>query len=372
MLTRRPLLCIAALALCAGSLSAAPVRVRTTNFLVEAPDENIARQFGQMAEHYRKQKAVEWLGQEIPNWTSPCPLFVKPTMGGAGGATSFNYDRGGYTIISMTIEGSLERMLNSVLPHEVTHTVFAHYFRAPVPRWADEGGSVLSEDDHERNRHDQLCRQFLNTPGKKFPLRRLFNLKEYHEAPDVMLIYAEGYSVTNYLVEASDRETFLNFVSMGMRQGWDKAVQTYYQLQSVEQLEETWLAHLRATRGMARNSGNRGTQGTMIAANPSGRASATAVSREVVRLTAPPAQPQIEPAGATFRGQAGDDRGRPSYLPPPPPGVKPLNSNGHPATNRSAASTPPPPVRLGLPEFAPMPQGKPIQPQGPSPVGFQN
>ena len=55
-----------------------------------------------------------------------------------------------------------------------------------MPRWADEGGSVLSEDDVERARHDQLCRQFLNTPGKKFPLRRLFNLKEYHEAPDVM------------------------------------------------------------------------------------------------------------------------------------------------------------------------------------------
>ena len=26
--------------------------------------------------------------------------------------------------------------------------MFAYKFRAPLPRWADEGGSVLSEDDH--------------------------------------------------------------------------------------------------------------------------------------------------------------------------------------------------------------------------------
>ncbi len=50
----------------------------------------------------------------------------------------------------MNIEGPLDRLLSSVLPHEITHTVFAHYFRTPVPRWADEGGSVLSEDDLER------------------------------------------------------------------------------------------------------------------------------------------------------------------------------------------------------------------------------
>ena len=44
-------------------------------------------------------------------------------------------------------KGPASALKNSVLPHEVTHTVFAHHFRQPVPRWADEGGSVYSEDD---------------------------------------------------------------------------------------------------------------------------------------------------------------------------------------------------------------------------------
>ena len=71
----------------------------------------------------------------------------------------------------MHIEGTLERLLASVLPHEVTHTVFAFHFRQPVPRWADEGGSVLSEDEIERKRHDRLVRNILNN-RRAMPLRR--------------------------------------------------------------------------------------------------------------------------------------------------------------------------------------------------------
>src|SRR5262249_15586019 len=67
---------------------------RTTNFVVEAPTPQIAQQVGQMAEYYRKEKAIQWLGQEMRPWPQPCPLRVTVTMGGAGGATSFNFDRG--------------------------------------------------------------------------------------------------------------------------------------------------------------------------------------------------------------------------------------------------------------------------------------
>ena len=62
----------------------------------------------------------------------------------------------------MEIRGDAKQLLNSVLPHEVTHTVLAHHFGRPVPRWADEGGSVLSENDEERFSHDVRCREILN------------------------------------------------------------------------------------------------------------------------------------------------------------------------------------------------------------------
>jgi hypothetical protein len=327
-------------------LSAAPISAashRTQNFIVEAPTPQMAQQFGQYAEQYRKQKAIEWLGQEMPPWPKPCPLQVTPQMGGAGGATTFNYDfRGGYDIMSMKINGDVERMLHSVLPHEITHTVFAHYFRYPVPRWADEGGSVLSEDEREKGMHDRMCRDFLNK-GQAAPLRRLFQVKEYQELSNVMVLYAQGYSISNYLVSRGGKQAFLGFVATGMRGNWDQAAQNYFQMESVEQLEQAWLAHLRATK----NGGMEIAQNTREQPN-----------RLVTRQTVPPAQPLLEIAG-TARGQSDDDprtaTGSRSQSSPDRTVAVTPSMNVPPPATRSAASTPalPPPVRLGLPEFGP-------------------
>src|SRR5262245_45534551 len=217
----------------------------TQNFVVEAPTAEIARQVGQYAEQYRKEKAILWLGREMQPWGQRCPIQVTLTMGGAGGATSFAFDHGQVWHQQMHVEGSLERVLNSVLPHEVTHTVFAYHFRCPLPRWADEGGAVLSEDDLERDRHDKMVRQILNS-GRAISLRRLLVLKEYPS--EVMALYAQGYSVTSFLVGKSSRPEFLNFIADGMRSGWDAALQRHYQIRNVEELEQAWLTHLRNTK----------------------------------------------------------------------------------------------------------------------------
>ena len=57
-----------------GSMGA---QFRTTNFHVHAADPQVAQLIGQWAEHYRKEKAILWLGQEMPNWPQPCPLHVE-------------------------------------------------------------------------------------------------------------------------------------------------------------------------------------------------------------------------------------------------------------------------------------------------------
>src|SRR5262249_9227697 len=129
-----------------GAVASMGASFRTQNFVVEAPTPEIARRVGEWAEFYRKEKAQQWLGREMPNWTAPCPLTVTVTNRGSGGATTFDYRDDGSYGQQMQIEGSVDRLIASVLPHEVTHTVFAYYFRRPVPRWADEGGAVLSED----------------------------------------------------------------------------------------------------------------------------------------------------------------------------------------------------------------------------------
>jgi hypothetical protein len=222
------------------------------NFRVSAPTDQIAQQVAQFAEKYRRQKALEWLGKEMPTWGQKCPIKVTLTPGGrgtsGGGATTFAFDNGAILEQHMHIEGDLEQILHSVLPHEVTHTVFAYHFRDRVPRWADEGGSVLSENDFERSRHDDLVRRSL-AGGKAFRLRYLFDLENYpRDGQDVMTLYAQGYAITRYLVERNGKPAFLNFLADAKRYGWDQALRMHYRLESVEQLEQGWLDWMK--RGM--------------------------------------------------------------------------------------------------------------------------
>jgi hypothetical protein len=330
----------------------------TQNFVVDAPTPEIARQVGQYAEQYRKEKALLWLGREMPPWGQRCPVRVTVTMGGAGGATSFAFDNGQILSQHMHIEGSLERLLNSVLPHEVTHTVFAYHFRCPLPRWADEGGAVLSEDDVERDRHDKMVRQILNA-GRAIPLRRLLVLKEYPN--EVMSLYAEGYSVTSFLVGKSGRPAFLNFIADGMRSGWDAALQRHYQLRNVEDLEQAWLTHLRNTKR----------QPTQLA-SATGDRSHTSVTRQTI----PPVQPFDDLPPAVVRGVSPEQErdypgkarpvSRPGYLPDFTPAARSASSDGW------QAPAPPVPVKLGAPQFDSQPPaqlGRPV-PGGASPVGY--
>ena len=68
-----------------GAMASLGASYRTPNFVVEAPDPAFAEQVGKWAEYYRKQKAIEWLVQEMPTWGRPCPLRVtiSSTSGGA-------------------------------------------------------------------------------------------------------------------------------------------------------------------------------------------------------------------------------------------------------------------------------------------------
>jgi hypothetical protein len=313
------------LALALTTVALMGAEFRTPNFIVISANQQVCKQMAEWAEHYRKEKAIQWLGREMPNWPEPCPLRVNVTMEPPSGETEFTFGGGRVTSQRMTIRGPLERLIYSVLPHEVTHTVFAHHFKQPVPRWADEGGSVLSEDDTERDRHDKSVRAILNK-GQQIPMRTLLSLREY--PPQVVCLYAQGYSMCDFLVKRSNRQHFLNFVGAGMQQGWDNASKSYYGHANVEELEQAWLKHLRDTKGQSHGQ-------QLLAANPGNNANVNAASfagnpaTKTVRMTVPPAQP-LDPQGIARAVMGGNEPVRPSMgqptvrLEPPVPLMTPL------------------------------------------------
>ena len=167
MTLRRLLLALSLALTIVGPVAAAGFE--TSNFTVDAPSPELARRFGELAEFYRREKALEWLGQEMPPWPRKCPLRVIVSLNGAGGATTFTFgSRDGRPAVmqqEMEIRGEVKQLLHSVLPHEVTHTVLAHHFGRAVPRWADEGGSVLSENDEERFTRTTSAAASCSTPA---------------------------------------------------------------------------------------------------------------------------------------------------------------------------------------------------------------
>ncbi len=88
-----------------------------------------------------------------------------------------------------------------------------------MPRWADEGASLLSED------LARAARVTIKSPttswrgAAELPLSRLFVIEEYPK--DLMSFYGQGYSISRFLIEMGGRPRFLRFVRDGLKSGWD-------------------------------------------------------------------------------------------------------------------------------------------------------
>jgi hypothetical protein len=237
--------CRAAVAICLGlvvgqaSSAHAAAGYKTRNFHVSAPTPQLAKEIGDAAEAWRRQLSIEWLGKEMPAWSKPCPIHAQVAPGmGAGGATSFVFDRGEVFGWKMNIQGSRERILDSVLPHEVTHTIFASHFRQPLPRWADEGACTTVEHRSEIAKQERNLVQFLKT-GRGIPFKQMFAMKEYPK--DVMPLYAQGHSTAQWLIEARGREAFLEFLTDGMRdENWERAVHQHYGFTDLMTMQVAW------------------------------------------------------------------------------------------------------------------------------------
>lgn len=220
---------------------------KTRNFTVTAPDPKVAKQVGDAAEIYRKDLATFWLGRPLPNWSRPCTLKVRAGAMGAGGETKFQFMNGEVLNWNMYVQGSLERILDSVLPHEVNHTIFACHFRRPLPRWADEGAATLFEHRSEQVKQLGLLKQVLNNEREFISLRRLLTMKEYPKGYRPMLIlYAEGFALADFLVQQGGRAKYLKLMADGERLGWTQAIRANYYHGGVDELEKNWRAWVMA------------------------------------------------------------------------------------------------------------------------------
>lgn len=225
---------------CCGDVSSlTAASYRTRNFMVDAPTAPLAKAVGDAAEGYRRSLAEHWLGGALPPWPSPCPIRViaGPQLA-AQGVTEYN--RAPVRDFRMEVVGTPRRILDSVLPHEVTHTILATHFGRPLPRWADEGICTTVEHEEEKAKHEVKLREFLAS-RRGIAMNRLFLLTEYPS--DVLPMYAQGYSVCRFLIEQRGPRAFIDFLSDYMqRPSWTQNIRKHYGYRSLADLQEKWLA----------------------------------------------------------------------------------------------------------------------------------
>ena len=236
----------------------------SANFQVFHDDLELARKVVARAEAARREAARRWTGREpMASWSPRCDVYLYPSAAifaaetrqppESPGFSTAGLSGGKVTARMVKLRVDYAKMLDAVLPHEVTHIVLADLFPdRQVPRWADEGMSVLSEPEAE---------QALRAADLAGPLRTgvLFTpdvlmTTDYPSGAHWSLFYAQSVSMTRFLVDRGTPPQFVQFVKMSQKAGADAALRKVYKIDGVADLESKWKGHAQETMRVATRS----------------------------------------------------------------------------------------------------------------------
>lgn len=138
----------------------------------------------------------------------------------------------------MKIQGSAESIITAVLPHEITHMILASHFKEPIPRWIDEGAATFVENEKERQNYRRLLYQYLRT-GRGIPFNQMFHMAKYPD--DQMPLYAQGFSLAEFLIFQQGHRHYVDFAAMGMKtKNWPQAIYEFYGYENLGELQVKW------------------------------------------------------------------------------------------------------------------------------------
>ena len=104
----------------------------------------------------------------------------------------------------------------------------------------------MAEHSSERLRQQRLAEHVLES-NRRIPLRELLTIQEYpRDMQTVLSLYAQGFSLANFLIQQGGKPRYLKFLEDAYRQGWDQAIVRHYRLPHVDALEQRWSAWIMA------------------------------------------------------------------------------------------------------------------------------
>ena len=171
------------------------------SFIVYAKNWATAQAVADAAPRIYHNLSMEWFGARTTRPLEPFVIAVcEDSSVGAGGSTQmYHYAKDPTEFVGCYMQGSKERILDSVLPHELTHALTARHFNRPVPRWADEGIATLPEHPSETIKRQNGVEALVKNNTAR-PAAEIFARLEYPNAKEVLPFYDQGYSLSKFLI----------------------------------------------------------------------------------------------------------------------------------------------------------------------------
>ena len=216
------------------------------NFTVLTPDwpsadeaTRYAEEVLKNAEQWRSVIAQEWLGQKLPPGVGQTTVNVSiNTQRDAGLTWAKDDPRRRYHTLYMST--SPERALGGTLAHEMAHVVLATRFPHPhrLPAWVEEGIASRYDDSDRQDARQQQIAWILQT--QNWPA-----LDGLLTAPNIAARDKQAYAVAASLIDFllarnADKQVLLEFGQQGNKAGWDAALQKFYGIRDVNQLQAEW------------------------------------------------------------------------------------------------------------------------------------
>lgn len=207
------------------------------NFIVLAPDRTAAEEVLARAEQYRREVAVDWLGQELPPSVGRTTINIE-FVDDEDRALTWPAEGPGRKHHKMWLTASRDRALGSTLRHEIAHVVLHTRYPDALPAWADEGIASAYDDPRRQETRRGILAWYAQT-GNWPELRGVLQSRQI--PADDQAGYSVAASLTEYLLSRADKTVLLAFAVAGNKQqDWDSALAQHYSIPTVADLERQW------------------------------------------------------------------------------------------------------------------------------------
>lgn len=220
----------------------------TTNFrILHKQPKQLVDKVGKVAEETRLNLQNRWFGEECLDFDGKCSIYLhsdkKKYTDKAGLANALGHTRTfswGRDIQSRSIHlpAQQDKMLEDVLPHEISHSVLAVRLQGRTPRWADEGMAMLAETP------GAVRECLIRLPQYKrdhalFGIEILMNTEEAEHFQSLEY-YSQSTSLVQYLSKLKGAQTFVSFLQTSIAKDYPTALKQHYDISGYSDLQKRW------------------------------------------------------------------------------------------------------------------------------------